>query len=293
MFIMVGIYVILAISLNLAMGYTRLLNLGHAAFYGIGAYTSALLALNFGMPFWFSMLIGGLFAAFFGLILAYPSSKLKGDYLALATLGFVLIVENVLRNWTDVTRGSLGIPGIPRPELFGFTFNGLMPYFVLVLGLAFITYLVIKRIVDAPFGRVLKAIRDDEVAAASLGKNVVKYKTIVLIISSFFAGVAGGLLAHYISYIDPSTFTVMESIYIISMIVIGGLASMRGAVIGALLIGIIPEIVRFMPISPGAVGPLRIMIYSVILIIVILNRPNGILGEASINSSMIKEAANA
>jgi branched-chain amino acid transport system permease protein len=142
-----------------------------------------------------------------------------------------------------------------------------------------ITYLIIRRIVNSPFGRVLKAIREDEMVAASVGKNVIKYKTIVLAVSAFFAGIAGSLYAHYITFIDPSSFTVMESILIISMIIIGGLASVRGAVIGAAILILLPEPLRFLPIPSFAVGAVRVLIYSAILVTLIINRPQGIFGE--------------
>lgn len=284
--ILICIYVILSLGLNLSMGYTGLFNLGHAAFFGIGAYISALLALNLGVPFWLSLPLGGLVAAFFGLILVYPTSKLRGDYLALATLGFVVIVESVFRNWTDVTRGPLGLPGIPKPELFSFTFSSLHSYFILALVFALIACLVIKRLVDSPFGRVLKAIRDDEVAAATVGKNVLKYKTLALVVSAFFGGVAGSLYAHYITFIDPTSFTIMESILIITMIIIGGLASIRGSIAGAAIIILLPEPLRFLPIPSFAVGALRMMIYAAVLVAVIMRRPRGIFGESSLKEEV-------
>ncbi len=278
--IFMGIYVTLALSLNLAMGYTGLLNLGHAAFYGIGAYTSALLALAYGVPFWFGILAGGLMAALFGLLMA-PTSKLKGDYLALATLGLVIIVENIFRN-SEFTRGPLGLAGIPKPELFGFVFKDLYSYFGLVMALAIATYIIIKLLVESPFGRVLKAVRDDEMAVASLGKNPSKYKTIALVLSAFFAGVAGSLFAHYITFIDPSSFTITESILVVSMIIVGGLASLRGSVAGAVILVLIPEILRFLPIPSHMIGALRMMIYAALLVIIILKRPQGIFGEKSL-----------
>ena len=276
--ILIMIYIILSISLQLSMGFTGLLNIGHVAFYGIGAYTSALLALNFGIPFWFGLIIGGLLAGFFGLLLAVPTLKLRGDYLAIATLGFAIIVENVLRNWTEVTRGPLGLPGIPKPELFGFVFSG-FSFLILAGGIALITYLIINHITSSPFGKVLKAIREDELAATSLGKNIRKYKTQALIISAFFAGIAGSLYAHYITFIDPSSFTVLESILIISMMIVGGLASNKGAVIGAIVLILLPEPLRFLPIPSFAVGALRQMIYAGLLTYLLIKRPQGILGE--------------
>lgn len=276
--ILVGIYVILALSLNLAMGYTGLINIGHVAFYAVGAYTSALLALNFGFPFWVGFIAGGLLAAVFGLLLAIPTLRLRGDYLAIATLGFAIVVENVLRNWTSLTRGPLGLPGIPKPMLFGTSFNG-VSFLILVAIFAAVTYFIIRYIVKSPYGRVLKSIREDELVAGSLGKNVIKYKTQALVISAFFAGVAGSLYAHYINFIDPTTFTILESILIISMIIIGGLASVKGSVIGAIILVLLPEPLRFLPIPSFAVGAIRQMIYAFLLIIILVKRPQGIWGE--------------
>lgn len=276
--ILVGIYAILAISLNLAMGFTGLLNIGHVAFYGIGAYTSALLALKLGLPFWLSFLIAGMIAAFFGFLLAIPTLKLKGDYFAIATLGFAIVIENIFRNWISLTRGPLGLPGIPKPSLFGFNISG-FSYLVLVAFFLFVTYIFSRHITNAPFGRVLKAIREDELAASSLGKNVVKYKTQILMISAFFAGIAGSLYAHYITFIDPSSFTIFESILIISMIIVGGLASIRGALVGAIILVLLPEPLRFLPLPSFAIGALRQMIYAGLLIYLLIKRPKGILGE--------------
>src|SRR3989344_5475923 len=156
-----SIFSILSVSLNMTMGYTGLFNLGHAAFFAIGAYVSALLALGLGMPFWVCIIAAALFAALFGFLLGFPTLKLRGDYLALGTLGFAFIVEAVLKNWTDVTRGPLGIPGIPRPEIFGFSFSSLDAYLVLSLAFLAVTIIVTHRIVNSPFGRVLKSIRED------------------------------------------------------------------------------------------------------------------------------------
>ena len=276
--ILIGIYAILAISLNLSMGFTGLLNIGHVAFYGIGAYTSALLALNLGVPFWPSLLIAGIVASFFGFLLAIPTLKLKGDYFAIATLGFAIVIENIFKNWISLTRGPLGLPGIPKPGIFGFSISG-FSYLVLVAFFLLVVYLFSRHITNAPFGRVLKAIREDELAASSLGKNIVKYKTQVLMISAFFAGIAGSLYAHYITFIDPSSFTIFESILIISMIIVGGLASIRGAVVGAIILVLLPEPLRFLPLPSFAIGALRQMIYAGLLVYLLIKKPKGILGE--------------
>ena len=213
-----SIFSILSVSLNLSMGYTGLFNLGHAAFFAIGAYVSALLVLGLGFSFWVAILGAGLFAAVFGFLLSKPTMRLKGDYLALGTLGFAFIVEAVLKNWTEVTRGPLGIPGIPKPELFGFVFSSLESYLLLSVGFLALTIFVIHRTVNSPFGRVLKAIREDETAAQTLGKNTVRYKALALTISAFFAGIAGSLYAHYITFIDPTSFSFTTLILILSMV---------------------------------------------------------------------------
>jgi len=277
--IFIGIYMILGLSLQIALGYTGLLNFGHAAFYGIGAYASALLAINLNFPFWISFLIAGLIASIFGLLLSFPTLKLRGDYLALATIGFGIIIEQILKNWKSLTRGPLGIPGIPKPIFFTFEFSSLLSYLILVYIIVILVYLILSRIVNSPFGRVLKSIRDDELAASTLGKNIFKYKTLALMISAFFAGIAGSLYAHYVTYIDPTSFNILQSVLIVSIIVIGGLASLKGAIIGAIILILLPEPLRFLNIPNFIVGGIRQILYSILLIIILLKRPKGIIGE--------------
>ena len=270
-----SIFSILSVSLNLTMGYTGLFNLGHAAFFAIGAYVSALLALGLGMPFWFCLVAAALFAALFGFLLGFPTLRLRGDYLALGTLGFAFIVEAVLKNWTDVTRGPLGLPGIPRPELF----SSIEMYMLLALAFLAATILITHRIVNSPFGRVLKSIREDETAAQTLGKNTVRYKMIVLTTSAFFAGIAGSLYAHYITFIDPTSFSLPVLILLLSAVIIGGLGNIRGAVAGAFLLILLPEPLRFIGLPSNLVGAGRQMIYAVLVLVILLKRPQGIFGE--------------
>jgi len=274
-----SIFSILTVGLNVSMGYTGLFNLGHAAFFAIGAYVSALLVLGLGFPFWVALLCAALFAAFFGFLLGFPTLKLRGDYLALGTLGFAFIVEAILKNWTDVTRGPLGIPGIPRPEIFGFKFAGIDSYLLLSLVFLAITIASTHRIVNSPFGRVLKSIREDEVAAETLGKNVFRYKMIALAFSAFFAGIAGSLYAHYITFIDPTSFSFPVLILLLSAVVIGGTASIKGSVVGAFLLILLPEPLRFIGLPSSIVGTGRQIIYAIILLLIILKRPEGLFGE--------------
>ena len=220
--ILAAIGIILAVSLQLTVGFTGLLNLGHLAFYAIGAYTSALLALA-GYPFWFCILTAGVLAMFFGFLISLPINKIKKDYLALATMGFSFVVYAVLLNWTDLTNGPLGLAGIPRPQLFGFDFSQNSNFLLLVAIIALASYLIIKLITISPFGRVLESIRDNELAAKILGKNTFKMKMCAMGASAFFAGVAGSLYAYYITYLDPSSADIMQLIPFLAIVIIGGL----------------------------------------------------------------------
>ncbi|MBR9692752.1 branched-chain amino acid ABC transporter permease [Candidatus Woesearchaeota archaeon] len=279
LFIIACLYVILTTSLNLAIGYTGLLNLGHIAFYAIGAYTSSLLALNFGVPFWIGALAGATLAAIVGYLLSYPTIKLKGDYLALGTLGFSIIVESVLKNWVSLTRGPLGLPGIPKPSIFGFAIDTIPKYALFGLILAVLVYIVLEIVVRSPFGRVLQAIRDDEMAAKTLGKDTFNAKAKALALSAFIAAIGGSYYAHYVTFIDPTFFSILETILIFSMVIVGGTASMLGSVAGAVLLTLLPEPLRFLPFPSSIIGGMRQALYALLLVLVIRWRPQGLIGE--------------
>jgi branched-chain amino acid transport system permease protein len=273
--ILIAIYSILTVSLNWAVGFTGLLNLGHVGFFGIGAYVSALLAVN-GIPVWISVIIGGIAGLIAGILLALPTSRLKGDYLALATLGFSFIMGSVARNWTDVTRGALGIPGIPK------IVKGNSEFLVISAIIAVLTYFIFWKLSRSRFGKTCEAVRDDELAAKMLGKNTFATKMIALGISAFFAGIAGGLFAHYITFIDPSIFGLDDIILLFSMMIIGGLASVKGAAIGTIIIFLIPEPLRFIGFPSSVLGPARAMIYALILLLILIYRPRGIFGKVDL-----------
>ena len=274
-----GIYIILTLSLNLVVGYTGLAALGHIAFACVGAYASSLLALNFGVSPWIGLIVGACMASLLGLVIGFPSIRLKGDYLALATFGFGIIIYSISKNWVDLTRGPMGLPGIPKYSFFGFELQPVWAYLMLVTVFVFITAFIINRIVDSPFGRILKSIREDEIASLSIGKNIVKYKLIVFVVGAFFAGIAGSLYAHYITFIDPSSFTAMESITVLLMVVFGGMGSIRGSFIGALVLVIFPEMLRFLGMPSSVAAPLRQMIYGLLLVVLMIRRPQGIIGH--------------
>lgn len=277
--VITGIYIILVLSLNLIVGYTGLLALGHAAFSCVGAYSSSLLALKFGLSPWLGLLMGAGVAALLGSVVGFPSLRLKGDYLAIATFGFSVIVYSIAKNWVSVTRGPMGLPGIPGFSLFGFQLSEVWSYLVLVAVFDFVTYFIIRRIASSPFGRILRGIREDEMVTLAIGKDVDKYKIIVFVIGASFAGIAGSLYAHYITYIDPSSFTVMESIVILLMVVFGGMGSLLGSLAGASILVMFPEILRFLGMPSSIAAPVRQMVYGLLLIVLMLRRPQGILGR--------------
>ncbi len=293
--ILICIYVILAMSLNLVTGFAGMLNLGHAAFFAIGAYTSALLALA-GFPFWLCLLAAMALSAFFGILLSIPALRLQGVFLAIATLGFGEIVRSFLLNWVELTRGPLGLPGIPAPVLFGIKFGEAHMFFVLALAITVVSFFILCFLLRSPFGRTLKAIREDAMLAAAMGKNVNKFKILAFAVSALFAGIAGSLFAHFISFIDPSSFTLAETIMILLMIVLGGLGSLKGSIVGAIVLVLLPEPLRFIkvpsmllgdftaplllvPLPSAVIGQLRQIIYAVLLIILMIKKPNGLLGE--------------
>ncbi|GIW66977.1 MAG: branched-chain amino acid ABC transporter permease [Candidatus Parcubacteria bacterium] len=276
--ILVLIYLILSLSLQLSIGFTGILNLGHIAFFALGAYTSALLTLK-GVPWLLAFLFSGILPMIFGFLLSLPTNKLKGDYLALATMGFSFVVYSVLLNWTELTRGPLGIPGIPKPNFFGFSISNNFQFLILSFIITTFSFLIIKRIIDSPFGKVMQAIRDNELAVRVLGKSSFKVKTISLMISSFFAGLAGSLYAHYITFIDPSSFTLLQLIPILSIVIVGGLASLKGTIISTIALTLLPEPLRFIGFPSSIVGPLRQIIFALILLLILLFKPKGFYGK--------------
>lgn len=272
------IYVLLSISLNLAVGFTGLFNLGHIAFYGIGAYASALLVMA-GVPFIIALVLAAIIAGLSSFIISIPSLRLKGHYFAIATFGFGEIIKAVAKNWTSLTRGPMGIYGIPKPEILGFAFQSTSDIFALYLAITIIAVLAIYKIVNSPFGMVLKAIREDEIAVKALGKKTTSYKVQAVFIGAMFAGIAGSMYAHYIMFIDPAMLALPMLITVFAMVVVGGLGSVWGSVVGAVVIFLIPEPLRFLPIPSSMVGAIRMMIFSGIVVLMIIFRPEGIIRE--------------
>lgn len=277
--IMLGIYVILTVSLDLLAGHTGLLSLAQAAFYGIGAYTSAILTVRCGLPFWTGVLVGMGVAAGMSTMVSLPSLRLHDDYFIIATFSFQMILVSVLANWSDVTRGPLGIPGIPQPTVIEWKLQSQWQYLILIGAIAVLAYLISHRISRSPFGRVLHSIREDEVLARSLAKNTTRFKVSITAISTAMAAVAGSLYAHYITYIDPTSFTVMESILVVSMVIIGGAGSMWGPILGAAVLVTLPECLRFVGMPASVAANVRQVFYGGLLVVFMMWRPRGFLGE--------------
>ena len=275
------IYAIFAISLNLELGYTGLYNFGHVAFFAIGAYTSALLSLA-GYPVALGMAGGMLLAGVLGTLLAIPALRLSGDYFGIATLSFGEIIRLFFLNERWLTKGPMGLPGIPRPAWIGEGIAGLPRFLILCILLTVMVFLVTRRITRSPFGRALKVVREDEYVAQALGKNALSFKVRVVTVGSILAGLAGSLWAHYISYISPADFTLTETILVLLCVVLGGRGTNRGPILGAFVIIFFQEIIRFLPIPPDFgrfVAPLQGVVYGAALIILMLKRPEGLLPE--------------
>jgi len=277
--IILSIYVILASSLNVVLGHGGLLSLCNAGFYAIGAYTAALLGTGLGLTFLPTIACAALVAAIIAAVLAIPLLRLRGDYFILGSLGFQIIIIDLIYNSDWLTNGALGIGRIPRPQFLGFEAQSHLQYAVLYGLVAFLSVLAINYVMVSPFGRVLHAVREDEVAASALGKNVRSIRIRAFALSAAGAGVAGALYAHFTTYIDATSFTFAESVYILSLVIVGGVATTRGPLLGALLLVALPEMLRFVGFSGGADANLRQLVYGLLLIVFAMLRPSGLAGK--------------
>jgi branched-chain amino acid transport system permease protein len=283
--VMVGIYTILAVSLNLLVGYAGIFSLAHAAVYGIGAYASALVALKLGLGFWGGLVVAAVAGAFAAALVGIPSLRVAGDYYIVASFGLQVVILTVFMNWTDLTNGHAGLAGIPRPRVFGLVIDNPFKYVVLSLALAALTYAVCRRLTGSAFGRTLRAVREDEIAAQATGKNVVLVKIVITTISSALGALGGSLYAHYITYINPSSFTLEESIFIVSLVILGGTERLAGPVVGAFVLLAVPEALKFLAIPDTVAAPMRQILYGGLLILFMFVRPEGILGRARAKSA--------
>lgn len=273
------LYSIYVMSLNLLVGYTGLLSVTHIMFGGLGAYTTAILMTRAHWNFFLALPIAVLVAMAIGLLISLVFSKFRDDYYALATVGFNIIMVSVLRNWTSLTRGPLGIPGVPRASIFGFTFSSPLSFLVLVLVVASLVYVFCEVLVRSSFGRVLQAIRDDEKAAEVFGYNAYYFKLVIFVIAAGLGGLVSSFTATYLGYIDPNLYVLLESIMLLSTVILGGLASQKGAVIGAFVIVLLPEALRFVGFPSEVAAQMRQLVFGLLLVLLMLYRPQGILGK--------------
>lgn len=273
--IMVLLYIVLALSLNIVLGQAGQLSLGHAAFYALGAYTMAIMTVIFKLPFVLAFLSGGVVAGVFGFILGIPTLRLKGDYLAIVTVGFGEILRLILVNWVSFTRGPAGIPSIPFPSLFGLAVKSNFGYYYIALAMVVVTIFVSKRLEDSRLGRGLAAVKDDEIAAESMGVNPANMKILAFVLGAVLAGFAGAFFASFVHYVNPDNFTYMESVTILTMVVLGGVGSIPGVVIGAIILAILPEALR-------DISTYRYAIYGILLAMMMIIRPQGMISLDSL-----------
>jgi branched-chain amino acid transport system permease protein len=277
--VLISIFSILAVSLNLLVGYLGLASMAQAAYYGIGAYTAAVMALRLNTPLPVNMLAAALLAGLAAIGISWCALRLQDDYFVLATFGAQIILFNVFKNWVSLTNGPAGLGGIAQVHLLGFSFDTPFRFLLLAASVAFASFLLIRALVRAPFGRLLKAIREDEVFALSLGKDVRRYKVMASAVSAALAAVAGALYAHYVSFIDPTSFSATESILIISMVILGGAASLTGSVLGATFLILLPEALKFVNMPETVAATVRQVLLGLSLVVLMVYRPQGILGR--------------
>ncbi len=272
------IYAIVALSLNLLIGYGGLLQIAHAAYYGVGAYAATLLWLNAGLGFFPGLLAGAATAALLSLLVSLPAWRFKGDYFVMISIAVQTLLYTVMYNWTSVTNGAFGISGIPRPELPGYNFVTTGSISVLFAGIALVLAFILAILKWSPFGRALQAMRDDELAARSIGIPVEWLKLQAFAIASAMVGVAGGMYASYISYIDATSFSLDESILMLSMVIIGGTGNVRGPLVGAAVLILLPELLRFLALPDAVAANVRLLVYGLLMIIMMHVRPQGLAG---------------
>jgi len=285
-------YVMLGLGLNIVVGFAGLLDLGYVAFYAVGAYSYALLSQYFGLSFWVCLPIGGLFAATFGILLGFPVLRLRGDYLAIVTLGFGEIIRLVLNNWDSLTHGPDGINGIARPTVFGLELNrraspggttlheffgipfdslyAVIALYLIALLLVILTLFIINRLVRMPVGRAWEALREDEIACRSLGLNPTLIKLSAFALGACFAGLAGAFYASRLGTITPESFTFIESAVVLAIVVLGGMGSQIGVILAAVLLTVLPELAR-------SFSEYRMLIFGLVMVLMMIWRPQGLM----------------
>lgn len=271
--IIVGLYVILATSFNLIIGYVGLVSIAHPVFFALGAYTSALLARDLGVPIPLAMLAGILIAVMASVVLALPSLRVSGDYLLIASIGFQLGVLEIIKN-LRFTGGPGGLTNIPPFLIREF---GREVYVLLVIALAVAVILLVRLIARSDYGRAMSAMRDDELAFASLGRDAMRMKIVIFGLGSGLAGLAGALYSHYFRFIAPEQFEIIQSAAILTMVVVGGLRTTWGPVVGALVLQALPQMLTFLNLPPSVLGPIQGLLFTGLVLVFMFFRPQGLL----------------
>ena len=288
-----GIWAILALSLNLVVGYTGLLSVGHIGFFGIGAYAMAVLTSNtqyellrteaiptYGLPFFAALPVSVALAGLAAILVGVVFNRFRDDIYVLVSFGFAIIAFNVFLNLRGVTRGAFGIHEVERPDIFGWSLDGDLAFLVFVLVALLFVVVVSWLLVTSSFGRVLTAIREDEQAVEVFGYRATRYKLAIWVISAMMAGLAGGLFASWTTFVDPNSFILLESILLVSIVILGGLASIWGSVLGAMAFVLLEEGMRFLPFIPTEyIGQARQAVLGILLVLLMLFRPQGLLGR--------------
>lgn len=269
------LYMVLALGLNIVPGFTGLLDLGYVGFYGIGAYTSGLLAIHYNMSLWLILPLAALNGAIWGILLGAPTLRLTGDYFAIVTFGFSELVVLVIRNELWLTRGPMGLPGIPPPTILGHPLTRDWEFFYLILFLLVIVLAVVTRLHDSRVGRAWFAIREDEIAAQCCGVNLIRYKVTAFAVSASIGAMAGAFYAKWFKFIHPDMFKFWESILILCLIVFGGMGSIAGTMLGALILIPLSEVLR--AVLPQSMFSARYLIYGLVLVLMMRCRPEGLI----------------
>ncbi len=273
------IYTMLALSLNMLVGLSGLVSLAHAAFYGIGAYAVAILMTAHGFSFWSAMLVGMIINGITAFVVGKILAQFKGDYYAVVSAGLSVIVFSVLLNFKSLTNGPIGIYGIGKPSVAGYSFYSSSAFFVLAVTFVTLFYALFVFIDKSSFGRALKGLREDEELTVSLGYQTTKFKSLIFAISAMIAGIAGSFFASYIAFIDPTSFQLTEGIFFFTMVTVGGLSSAFGSLVGAAVLLLLPEVLRFLGLPYETAAQLQQLIYGALLVLMMAFRPQGLFGK--------------
>jgi len=277
--ILFGIYSMLALSLNMLIGMSGLVSLAQAAFYGIGAYATAIGMTSLGLGFFTTILFGIVINAVLAFVVGKILARFQGDYYAIVSAGLSIIVFSILQNWKSVTHGPLGIFGIGKPQIGSYAFYSNTAFLGLVAVFTVALYVLYQWINKSSFGRVLKALREDEHLTHVMGYKTKQYKSVIFVLSAALSGIAGAFFASYIAFIDPSSFQLKEGIFLFTIIIVGGLSSAIGSVVGALILISLPEVLRFVGLPYETAAQLQQMIYGALLLLMMIFKPQGLFGK--------------